>query len=145
MSTTSAKIFTASDPDPDLGSGSIVAVNYGDYRQQEIWVASGANIGNWYPLGGEFGVPKVAEDPRPYAEQITSRTPWKRPPGTIPQHPHWGDIVARGPVTVLVPSAADAYAGGWKSGRKRLCEQVEDLRDEEDVPPGYGWRHMEET
>lgn len=45
------------------------------------------------------------------------------------------------PADPIVSIAAD----GWKSGRKRLCEQVEDLRDEEDVPPGYGWRRMEET
>lgn len=125
---TAPKVFTAADPWPDFGPGTVVAVNYGDYRTQEVWVASGPNVGNWYPLGGEFGRgPKVAEDPRTPLQKV-----WHPPPGTIPLHPHWADVVARGPVTLLVAAQDAAYTAGWRNGRRRLYEQVESLRDEED-------------
>lgn len=127
------------DDEPD-GNGAIVAVNYGDYREQEIWVASGTNIGCWYPLGGEFGRPKVSEDPRSYAEKNLSRDAWRRPPGTVPLHPTWSDVVRRGPVVLLTPGKADTYAAGWEAGRRRFFTQIEELKDSEDVPPGYGWR-----
>lgn len=92
-------------------SGAIVAVHYGDYHAQEIWVRSGANIGNWYPLGGEFGLPG-----------------WGA--GRVPQHPHWEDVLARGLVTLLVAADKEAYASGWTNGRRRLVEQIETLSEE---------------
>jgi hypothetical protein len=133
------KVYTAGDPEPQYGPGAVFAVFWGDYRRQEIWVASGANIGNLYPLGGEFGVPKVVEDPRDDFERgLHSRDRWVQPPGTVPLHPTWSDLVARGPVVMLVPGQADAYAAGWATGRQRLLEQIEELRDEEDEPPAVG-------
>jgi hypothetical protein len=89
-------------------SGAIVAVHYGDYHRQEVWVRSGANIGNWYPLGGEFGTPRE-----------------------LPPHPHWEDVLARGPVTLLVSDQQQAYADGWANGRRRLARQIETLSEEE--------------
>lgn len=143
---TAPKVFTLADPEPEYGNGAVFAVHYGDYHhRQEIWVASGANIGNLYPLGGEFGRPKVVEDPLNDFERANSREPWRQPPGTIPLHPVWSDVVARGPVVMLVPGQADTYDAGWKDGRQRLLEQVEELRDAEDVPPGRGWRASKET
>ena len=128
--------------DEPQGSGAIVAVHYGDYRRQEIWVSSGANIGNWYCLGGEFrvGGPPTAEDRRSYAERMTSREHWVQPPGTIPLQPVWTDVLGRGPVVLLAAGQDDVYAAGWEAGRRRMLEQIEDLRDDEDVPPGHGWR-----
>ena len=139
----SAKVFTAADPEPDYHGGTVVAIHWGDYRRQEIWVASGANIGNWYPLGGEFGRPKMWVDPRSELERLAHyphRDTSGPGPGEVPLHPVWSDLVARGPVTLLVPAQADTYAAGWADGRRRLLEQIEELRDEEDVPPGHGWR-----
>ncbi len=121
--------------DEPQGSGSVVAIHWGDYRRLEIWVSSGANIGNWYPLGGEFGCPGVAEDPRPELQKAASRERWQRPPGTIPLHPVWSDVLARGPAVLLVPGQAEAYADGWEAGRRRLLDQIEQLRDDEGVPP----------
>lgn len=126
--------------DEPQGSGAVVAVHYGDYRRQEIWVSSGANIGNWYSLGGEFGRPKVVDDPRSHTQKMFDPGSWQQPDGTIPLHPTWDDVIGRGPVVLLVPGQEDAYANGWEAGRRRLLEQVEELRDSEDVPPGYGWR-----
>lgn len=91
-------------------SGAIVAVNYDDYRYVECWIRSGANIGNWYYLGNEYG--------RPYRDEI-------------PVHPHWEDVLARGPVTLLVPGDQDAYQAGWRNGRRRLVEQMETVADDE--------------
>ena len=114
-------------------SGAIVAVHYGDYRRQEIWVRSGSNIGNWYPLGGEFGRPKPWVDPRNELEKLADRGPAPRPgPNEVPMHPHWEDVLARGPVTLLVASPAESYKSGWVNGRRRLLEQIETLSDEED-------------
>jgi hypothetical protein len=126
------RIFTAGDPEPNVGPGTVAAVHYGDYRRQELWIRSGANIGAWYPLGGEFGAPKVAEDPRP--DETFSRDRWQRPPGTVPLHPSWYDMVERGPVTILVAAPADAYTAGWRTGRARLLEQIDQLRDDEYDP-----------
>jgi hypothetical protein len=100
-------------------SGAVVAVNYGDYREQEIWVRSGANIGCWYLLGGEFGRRINDGIPRP------------------PQRPHWEHVLARGPVTLLVPGAEDAYRAGWRTGRKDLWDRTEPLIYDEPkaVPP----------
>lgn len=108
------KVFTRADPEPEVRPGALAVVHHGDYRQQEVWVCSGANIGNWYPLGGEFW------------------TVWDRkrmPPGVTKQHPTWADVVARGPVTLLVATDEGAYRQGWVDGRKRLAEQIEELRD----------------
>lgn len=93
-------------------SGAVVAVHYGDYHRQEIFVRSGANIGNWYCLGGEFGCPRHGTD-------------------ALPLHPHWEDVLARGPVTLLSAAHEEAYASGWANGRRRLVEQIETLSDEE--------------
>lgn len=112
-------------------SGAVVAVHWGNYRDQEIWVRSGANIGNWYPLGGEFGRPRVAEDPRSELEKLSSREHWQRPAGTIPQHPHWSDVLARGPVTLLTPGDDATYAAGWRNGRKALWDHMENYIHDE--------------
>jgi hypothetical protein len=113
------------DDEPQT-SGAIVAVHYGDYRQQEIWVASGANIGNWYPLGGEFGRPKPWEDPRTYAEKMFDRGPVPQmPPGHVPLHPHWEDVIARGPVVLLTAADDEAYRNGWRNGRKHMWDGLE--------------------
>lgn len=111
---TTAKVFHHGDPEPEVRPGAIAVVHYGDYRQQEVWVQSGANIGNWYPLGGEFW------------------TVWDRqrmPPGVTKTHPTWDDVTARGPVTLVTPTSEDGYRQGWIDGRKRLAEQIEELRE----------------
>jgi len=96
--------------DEPQNSGAVVAVNYGDYRRQQIFVASGSSIGNWYCLGGEFGVPRHGTD-------------------DLPLHPVWDDVLARGPVTLLSAGEQDTYAVGWANGRRRLVEQMEELSD----------------
>lgn len=126
-------VFTATDTEPDLGPGSLVAVWHGDYRRQQVFVASGTNIGNWYPLGGESGRIKTVDDPRSYAEQVCSREPWRQPPGTVPTHPVWRDLTALGPVTVLFADGRDSYRQGWADGRRHLLGQIETLS--EDEPP----------
>lgn len=102
-------------------SGAIVAVHHGDYRQQEVWVRSGANIGNWYPLGGEFWA--VGDRQR-------------MPAGVTKQHPEWTDVLARGPVVLLVPGDADMYRQGWRAGRRDLWQGMEDATydDPQEVP-----------
>lgn len=113
-------------------SGAVVAVHFGDYRQQEIWVRSGANIGNWYPLGGEFGRPKVWIDNRTSMEKLVHRGPEPRPgPGEVPLHPHWEDVLARGPVTLLLAAAAEAYRQGWRAGRRDLWQAMDEVAEEE--------------
>lgn len=92
-------------------SGAVVAVHWGDYRRQEIWVASGSNIGAWYPLGGEHWA-------------VWDR---KRMPADVTkQHPDWSDVLARGPVTLLVPADGEAYRQGWRNGRRALWQSMED-------------------
>lgn len=120
-----AKLLGADD-EPQT-SGAVVAVNFGDYRSQEIWVSSGANIGCWYPLGGEFGRPKVAEDRRSEMEKMLDRHRFQQPPGTVPMHPHWEDVLARGPVTLLTPGDSSAYTAGWRAGRRALWNSMETL------------------
>lgn len=112
-------------------SGAVVAVNWGDYRTQELWVRSGANIGNWYPLGGEFVRPRRWIDRRSPAELLMNVPPDGPGPGEVPLHPHWEDVLARGPVTLLVASDAEARAAGWAAGRRRLFEQMEGQIDDE--------------
>lgn len=112
-------------------SGAVVAVHFGDYRRQELWVASGANTGNWYCLGGEFGRPKVWIDARTEGEKFMHHPavhgPAPRPgPGEIPLHPHWEDVLARGPVTLLLPGDDAAYDAGWRAGRRDLVARMEE-------------------
>lgn len=101
--------FVLGPDDEPQYAGAVVAVNYCDYRRQEIWVRSGANIGAWCLLGGEFG--RVIDDgiPRP------------------PQHPHWEHVLARGPVTLLNRGDEATYMAGWRNGRKNLVDQMEPL------------------
>jgi len=118
--------------DEPQNSGAVVAVNYGDYDRLEVWVRSGANIGAWYCLGNEFGQPKVWIDPRPTMWTWDRSAPPPRPgPGEVPQHPHWEDVLARGPVTLLVPGDQDAYRAGWRNGRRRMVEQMETVAEDE--------------
>lgn len=112
-------------------SGAVVAVNYGDYSRQELWQRSGSNIGCWVCLGGEWGRPKVWIDPRGYSEKMWWRGPAPGPgPNEIPQYPHWEDVLARGPVTLLVPGDQDSYRAGWQNGRRRMVEQMETVADD---------------
>lgn len=122
--------------DEPRSSGAIVVVNYGDYRSQETWTRSGADIGVWRCLGGEFGRPKVWTDPRSYAEKLVSRGPEPRPgPNEIPLHPDWSDVLARGPVTLLVAGDDEAYRRGWRAGRQQMWENLEEaVYDEPAVP-----------
>ncbi|MEV1315451.1 hypothetical protein AB0J14_05120 [Micromonospora arborensis] len=120
-------------------SGAVVAVHYGDYRRQELWVSSGANIGNWYCLGGEFSRPKVWVDNRSEMDKMLWRGPRPRPgPGEVPLHPHWEDVIARGPVTLLVPAGRQAYVEGWRAGRRDLWQSMESVAedDPQDVTVG---------
>lgn len=122
--------------DEPQASGVVVAVHYGDYRRQELWVSSGANIGSWYPLGGEFGRPKVWVDQRSPLEKLASHGPEPRPgPGEVPLHPCWSDVLARGPVTLLVPAGDAAYRAGWRAGRQHLVGQMEEAAYDE--PDGH--------
>ncbi|GAA0493754.1 hypothetical protein Ade02nite_21190 [Paractinoplanes deccanensis] len=97
-------------------SGAVVAVHWGDYRRQEIWVNSGASVGTWFPLGGEFWV-------------VWDRQ--RMPAGVTKQHPDWHDVCARGPVTLLVGADSDAYVQGWRAGRRGLWQQMEDVASED--------------
>jgi hypothetical protein len=120
--------------DEPQGCGALVAVHLGDYRSQEVWVRSGAMIGNWYPLGGEFGRPKVWIDQRNELEKIAlfGRGPQPGPgPGEVPLHPHWEDVIARGPVTLLVPAVRDAYVAGWRAGRRDLWQSMESVAEDD--------------
>jgi hypothetical protein len=126
--------------DEPQDSGAVVAVHWGDYRRQEIWVASGANINNWYCLGGEFGRPRVWHDPRTEAEKLMHHPavhgPAPQPrPGEVPLHPTWTDVLARGPVTLLVPAGAEAYRQGWRNGRRNLWQDMEAAVDDDPPEP----------
>lgn len=107
-------------------SSAIVAVHHGNYRAQEIWVRSGANIGNWYCLGGEFGRPRAVDDPRTTLQKMSDPQGWRQPEGTIPVHPTWSDVLARGPVTLLFPGEDEEYAAGWLAGRRDLWQGLEE-------------------
>jgi hypothetical protein len=104
--------------DEPRNSGAVVAVHWGDYRRQEIWVASGVSDGSWYPLGSEFWV-------------VWDRQ--RMPTGVTKQHPNWRDVLARGPVTLLVPAGGEAYRQGWRNGRRDLWQSMEN--DVYDDPP----------
>lgn len=120
--------------DEPKASGTVVAVHYGDYRRQEIWLKAGVMEGTWYALGGEGFKPQVVDDPRSYVDRVISRNSrWVRPPGTIPQWPKWADVLARGPVTLLVAGDTESYEKGWKHGRRDLWQAAEELID--DGPP----------
>jgi hypothetical protein len=125
--------------DEPQDSGAVVVVHYGDYRRQEVWVSSGANVGNWYCLGGEFGRPKVWIDQRTPMEKMM-RTGYDGPepgpgPGEIPLHPDWSDVLARGPVTMLVPGDDEAYRQGWRNGRLDMWNDMEDAVYDEPKEP----------
>ena len=115
------------------GIGAVVAVNYGDYRTQEIWISSGSFIGNWWCLGGEWGRPKVWMDQRTEMDKLLGRRELQsRPgPGEIPEYPRWEDVLRRGPVTLLVPGNQATYREGWKAGRRRMVEEMETISDDE--------------
>lgn len=123
-------VLTAADPEPDLNPGTIVVVHYGDYRRQQAFVVSGANIGNLYPLGGEFDKIKQVDDPRDYMTKTFGHERWQQPAGTVPLHPTWRDVVALGPVTILFAAPQDIYRQGWDDGRKDLVGQIEALAEE---------------
>lgn len=108
------------DPEPVVCGGALAVVHYGDYRRQEVWVASGANVGNWYPLGGEF-----------WAVWAKRRMP----PGVTKDHPVWDDVTARGPVTLVAAMPEESYHLGRRDGRRRLLDQIEELHDAEDDGP----------
>jgi hypothetical protein len=124
---------------PNLGhqdepqqSGAVVAVNYGNYRTQEIWIRSGSAIGNWWCLGGEYGRPKPWDDPRTDMEKMLRH--WDEPaptpgPGEIVRYPTWEHVLARGPVTLLTPGDEATYKAGWATGRRRMVEQMEEVSD----------------
>jgi hypothetical protein len=117
--------------DEPQDSGTLVAVHHGD-RDQEVWVRSRSNIGNWYPLGSEYGRPRPWDDPRSEIEKLRWAGPMPHPgPGEVPRHPHWQDVLARGPVTLLVTGERGAYAAGWKNGRRRMVEQMETVSYDE--------------
>lgn len=109
MTTTDAGRHLLGRDDEPRDSGAVVAVHYGDYRQQEIWVSSGANVGDWYPLGGEFWA-------------VWDRK--RMPAGVTKPHPKWSDVLARGPVTLLVPAGTAAYEAGWVAGRHDLAARI---------------------
>jgi hypothetical protein len=131
--TTEAQPLTLGRYDEPQHSGAVVATHWGDYRIQEIWVRSGANIGNWYCLGGEFLKPRVWIDRRSEAEKLMWPSWSPQPePGEVPLHPHWEDVFARGPVTLLVPGDQDAYRDGWRNGRQRMVEQMKTVADDDE-------------
>lgn len=128
--TTDAKPLGYEDEPQEAGA--VVAVHWGDYRCVELWIRSGAMIGNWFCLGSEFGRPKPWDDPRSELEKLSWRGPTPKPgPGEIPRYPTWQDVLARGPVTLLTAGNDEAYRDGWANGRRRLLEQIETLSDEE--------------
>lgn len=128
MTTTeqTAIVWKDGDPIPDWGPGTVIAVHYGDYRNQEIWVASGAHVGNWLCLGGEFGRPKIVEDDRNALEKMSGRIRWVQPEGTIPLWPDLRDILRRGPVTRLVAADRETYVAGWRDGRRQLVSEMDE-------------------
>jgi hypothetical protein len=102
-------------------NGALVIVWPGNYRRQETWTASGANIGNWYCLGNEFGRPRIWQPPtNPIIDLLPHRGPVPQcPPGMVPLHPDWSDVLKRGPVFLLSHDNVTAYRTGWRNGRPR--------------------------
>lgn len=123
-------VVSALGPDDEPHSnGALVLVWPGSYRRQEVWTASGANIGAWYCLGNEFGRPKVWEPPRrdPIISLLGREPTPQCPPGMIPLQPDWYDVLKRGPVCLLGYDDMTAYRAGWRNGRRRLYEEIENL------------------
>jgi hypothetical protein len=123
------------DDDEPRENGAVVMVWAGDYRRQEVWIASGANVGNWYCLGNEFGQPKVWDPPGADFWASRKMPPPPRPAATVPLHPDWFFVLTRGPVSLLAWNNAGAYRTGWRNGRRRLREEIESLT--EDDSGGY--------
>jgi hypothetical protein len=110
-------------------NGALVLVWAGDYRFQEVWVASGANIGNWYCLGNEFRRPPVWDPPK---QDMWDRSPQPpRPAGTIPLQPDWFFVLTRGPASLLSHQDDTGYRNGWRNGRRRLVEEIETLAEDD--------------
>ena len=127
-----ADLLLGLDDEPQH-SGAVVAVHWGDYRRVEYWIRSGAMIGNWFCLGNEFGRPRPWDDPRSEFDKLGWIGPVPKPgPDEVPRYPHWEDVLARGPVTLLVPGNQDAYRDGWRNGRRRMVEQMETVADDDD-------------
>jgi hypothetical protein len=84
--------------------GAVVAVNWGDYRRQELWTASGNDIGTW------IWPPSVA---------------WCHVRG-----PGWSDVLARGPVVLLTAAPEDAYRAGQVAGRRELLAKIQEMGKE---------------
>jgi hypothetical protein len=53
------------------------------------------------------------------------------PAGVTKQHPDWGDVLARGPVTLLLPAGNDGYIAGWRAGRRDLWQAMEEIADDD--------------
>lgn len=106
--------FGPGDRDPQFPAGTIAVVHYGDYRSNIIFMADGANDGNWYPIAGPYGR-------RPSIEEIT---------GDRNVHPEWRHLTRLGPVTILTGSQEETWQAGWNAGRRDLVTQIADLADE---------------
>ncbi len=119
------------EDDEPRENGALVIVWAGDYRMQEVWVASGANIGNWYCLGNEFRQPKIWDPPKVDIWRMNPPPPPPRPAGTIPLQPDWYFVLTRGPVTLLSYDNGSAYRTGWVNGRRRLHEEIEQLAEDD--------------
>ncbi len=96
--------------DEPMGPGTLVAVWFGDPDRMEIWCSGRVNRGNWYPLTQPLSLTTVEK---------------------IRPHPEWSDVLARGPVVLLVPAPAVAYDYGWQLGRRELLNRLQDLVDSE--------------
>lgn len=117
--------------DEPQGAGVPVAVWFGDYRYQEVWVSSSAGGGTWCCLGGEFGRPRTWIDQRSAAAKMVHTGPEPGPGrGQIREHPRWEDIVRRGPVTLLTGAPTELYRQGWINGRKALADQIAELAED---------------
>lgn len=72
------------------------------------------------------------EDPRTELEKMGWDSRWVQPAGTIPLHPRWEDIIARGPVVIVVPGQEGVWDAGWKTGQRRLIERIQEIADFDD-------------
>jgi hypothetical protein len=118
-----AKLLGPNDEPPN--SGAVVAVHYGDYRQQEIWLKAGIMDGSWCALGGEgLRPPRTVDDPRNELKKLSGKV-WRQPEGTVPSWPDWSHVLARGPVTLLAAGNADMYAKGWRDGVRHTAQSME--------------------
>jgi hypothetical protein len=117
--------------DEPRNNGALVLVWPGNYRDQEVWVASGANIGNWYCLGNEFPRPQVWDPPKVDFWVRDPGPPPPRPKGSIPLQPDWDFVLTRGPVMLLTWDHQWAYAAGWRNGRRTLVQEIESLAEDD--------------